>query len=268
MRKRTLIGIAILSFAVAARTPFAAQTAQVFAPLRFDVGSVKERDPKVPLGLVGFQRSPGRLVNRCATLTSLVFYAYSRTRSTPIDGLPGWADTPCSEVNGTDTYEVHATMPPETSDAQARQMMQTLLAERFRFAAHMERRTLPIYRLVIAPGGFKLTPSDPNSDRAPTSRTFACPVADQSCHLMAMGVSSISQLAGALGGSVGRPVIDQTGLSGTYEMVLYWAGDSSVNSPLPSLPTALRERFGLELKANTGPVDVLVIDHVERPSPN
>ncbi len=68
---------------------------------------------------------------------------------------------------------------------------------------------------------------------------------------------------------LGRPVIDKTGLSGTYYFgLLRWAGDDGVGSSLPSLPALLREEFGLELKAETGAVPILVIDHVEKPVAN
>jgi len=75
-------------------------------------------------------------------------------------------------------------------------------------------------------------------------------------------------LASLLSLSAGRPVIDQTGLPGNYNLDLKWAGDTTTDSPLPSLPAALREKFGLELKPQVGPVNSLVIDHVEKPSAN
>jgi hypothetical protein len=65
----------------------------------------------------------------------------------------------------------------------------------------------------------------------------------------------------------GRPVIDKTGLPGTYYFDVKYAGDNSPNSSLPSLEGALKEQFGLELKAETGPVEVLVIDRAEKPTP-
>src|SRR5713226_5922350 len=72
--------------------------AQTPARLAFEVASLKERS-NVPLGMVGIQRFPGRLVDACGTLNSLVFYAYSRTWSSPISGLPDWASTPCSDTS-------------------------------------------------------------------------------------------------------------------------------------------------------------------------
>ena len=243
----------------------AVQTQSQSPPLSFDAASIKERDIRVPFLTGAIQLSPGRLVSRCATLNSLIFFAYRLTLSTPINGLPDWADTPCNETSSANTYEVQATMPPDTTDAQARQMMQTLLADRFKLVVHWEARNLPIFSLVIAQGGFKLKPSDPKDDQP---GSIQCPPDDRNCRLFGGGSGPISSLVGLLSLSVGRPVVDKTGLVGTYRLDLRWAGDSSPNSPLPSLPTALTETFGLELKPDTGPVQVLVIDHAEKPSAN
>ena len=235
---------------------------------RFDVASLKERDRNVPLGLVGMQRVPGRLTNRCATLMSLVFYAFNRTPSTPIEGLPGWADTPCSDASSANTSEFQATMPAETTDADVRLMLQAFLAERFALAFHWETRSLPVFALVVADRGFKLKPTDPKDDPPPARRSLGCPPEDRGCRMIVMGSVPMSRFAAFLGFSAGRPVIDKTGLRETYFMDLKWAGDASPNSPLPSLPTALREQFGLELKPDTGPVEVLVIDRAEKPMAN
>jgi len=160
-------------------------------------------------------------------------------------------------------------MPPETTDEQARQMMQSLLAERFKFTAHWDKKDVPILALVVAPGGFKLKPTDPSKDVPAAPHSIGCPADDPRCHIaMAGGSAQISQLAASLAQFAGRPVFDQTGLSGYYNLMLMWAGDASADSSLPSLPATLKEKFGLELKPQVGPVNVLVVDHVERPSEN
>jgi uncharacterized protein (TIGR03435 family) len=258
-----MIAAAIFGLTSSGRSSASASQIQP-APLSFDVASIKARDPQIPLGLVGLQRLPGRLTSRCVSLKSLVFYAYGLTLSSPIGGLPGWADAPCIDGTASDTYEVQATMPPDTTDAQAREMMQTLLADRFKLTVHRETRDLPVFALVIAQGGFKLKPSDPKDD---PPGFIQCPPDDPQCRVFGGGSGPISDLAGLVSLSVGRPVVDKTGLSGTYRLDLRWAGDA-LNSSLPSLPTALRETFGLELKPDTGPVQVLVIDHAEKPSAN
>src|SRR5688572_17824069 len=122
--KRSTRSVMLAALAVFAATLTARATVAVHAqsPPRFEVASLKERDRTVPFGTPALQRSPGRLISRCATLTSLVSYAFQRTWSTPIEGLPGWASTPCNDTDTANTYEFQATMPVETTDANVRLM--------------------------------------------------------------------------------------------------------------------------------------------------
>jgi uncharacterized protein (TIGR03435 family) len=257
------LSLALLPAALTIAPPL---TAQAPPGPRFEVASLKERDVSIPG--TGMQRLPGRLVNRCATLTSLVYYAFRRTLSTPVDGLPEWASAPCGDTRPTDTYEFQATMPVETTDADVRLMLQAFLIDRFKLAVHWETRTLPVLALVVAPGGFKVKPTHPKEDDRPKA-PLGCPREDPACHLIWLGSASMTDLTGMLGSSVGRPVVDKTGLRETYRFGdIKWAGDTTPDSPLPSLPAALREQFGLELKSETGPVEVLVIDRAEKPTPN
>jgi len=260
--RNTALSFAMVQAALIIASPLAAQAPP--GP-RFEVASLKERDLSMPG--TGMQRMPGRLVNRCATLTSLVYYAFRRTLSTPVEGLPGWASAPCGDARTADTYEFQATMPVETTDADIRLMLQAFLTDRFRLAVHWETRTLPVLALVVAPGGFKAKATDPKDD--PPRAPLGCPRQDPGCHFIWMGSASMTELAGMLGSSVGRPVVDKTGLRETYYFGdIKWAGETAPDSPLPSLPAALREQFGLQLKSDTGPVEVLVIDRAERPRPN
>jgi uncharacterized protein (TIGR03435 family) len=175
--------------------------------------------------------------------------------------MPAWGNVVCGP-EFTNTYDFQATMPAETTEDQARQMMQTLLADRFKLAIHWETKTMPVYALVVASGGFKL-----KSDYHPPPDAYHCPSGDAQCHRLGFS-GSLSQLAGDLGFVAGRPVIDRTGVNGNYDYVLKWASDTATDSPLPSLSTSLRENLGLELRSQNGPVDVLVIDHAEKPTPN
>ena len=259
------LSFAMLPAAFMIAAPLAAQTP---AGARFEVASLKERDRSAPFVRFGMERAPGRLFNGCATLTSLVFYAFRRTLATPVEGLPGWAGTPCSDTHTADTYEFQATMPVETSDADVRLMLQAFLIDRFKLAFHWETRTLPVLALVAAPGGFKVKPTDPKEERPRAPGSVGCPRQDPGCRILPLGLASMTLVAEMLSSQVGRTVIDKTGLRETYYFDLTWAGDTTPDSPLPSLPAALREQFGLELKSETGPVEVLVIDRAERPTPN
>ena len=263
-RRLMIAALAIFAATVAARTTVGVQAQ---SQPRFEVASLKERDLTVPFFTGAMQRTPGRLMSRCATLTSLVYYAFRRTWATPVEGLPGWASTPCSETHAADTYEFQATMPPETSDAVIRLMLQAFLVDRFKLAFHWETRTLPVLSLVVAPGGFKVKSTDPKDDPPRAPGSVGCPREDPTCHVVPMGSSSMKQVAEMLSSEVGRPVMDKTGLRETYYVDLKWAGEAP-ESPLPSLPAVLREQFGLELRSEAGPVEVLIIDRAEKPTPN
>ena len=226
-----------------------------------------------PPAVFAMQISPGRIVQRCTTLRSLMFFAYRLDLSTPVNGLPGWANGPCSNISsGDDTFEFQATMAAETNDAEMRQMMRTFLADRFKLAVHVETRNMSGYELVVAPGGIKLKPTNRDDDdkrRLSTLGSLFCPPEDgHDCRLFALGSTSTGRLAEVLSPNIGRPVVDRTGLTEMYLFDLVWASPDKPNSPLPSLPTALQEKFGLELKSFTGPIDTYIVDHAERPLPD
>jgi bla regulator protein BlaR1 len=241
--------------------------------LTYDVASIHEWGPgQGPSGpfAAGVQFSTGRVRSQCTSLQGLVFYAYQLTGSERIVGLPKWGNASCGYPDSAGAFTVDATMPAGTTIAQSRQMMQTLLAERFQFAAHWETRQLPAYALRIAAGKSMLKPSDPEQDPPIRPGSIGCPSDDPHCHIgFCCGSTTIAVLTGTLSHALGRPVIDKTGLTGSYYFgVLKWAGDESVGSSLPSLFALMHEEFGLELKAEPGPVPVLIIDHAEKPMAN
>jgi uncharacterized protein (TIGR03435 family) len=241
--------------------------------LTFEAASIHEWGPgQGPAGsfAAGVQLATGRVRAQCASLRALVFYAYQLTGSERLEGLPGWGNASCGYPDSAGTFVIEATMPADTTSAQSRQMMQTLLAERFKLAAHWETRQLPVYALTTLPGKPKLKASDPGKDPPIAPGSIGCPTDDPHCHIgFCCGSTTITTLAGMLTQALGRPVLDKTSMTGTYYFgVLKWAGDESVTSSLPSLPALLREEFGLQVKAELGPVPVLIIDHVEKPLAN
>jgi bla regulator protein blaR1 len=246
---------------------------QDFPKLSFDVASIHEWGPgQGPSGpfTAGVEFSTGRVRSQCASLQALIFYAYQLTGSERLEGLPKWGGASCGFPDSRGTFTLEATMPGNTTRDQSRQMMQTLLTERFKLAAHWETKQLPVYALTIATGKSRLKPSDPEKDPPIPRGSIGCPADDSHCHIgFCCGSTTITILAGTLTHALGRPVIDKTGLTGSYYFgVLKWAGDESVGSSLPSLPALLREQFGLELKSEIGAAPILVIDHVEKPLTN
>ena len=148
-----------------------------------------------------------------------------------------------------------------------RRRVQNLLADRFQLRLHRETRELPVYALMAAKNGPKLHesavtdgPNAPSSTRIGPGRFSGRRIKP-------------SSLAEALSNQLGRTVIDRTGLNGFYDFTLKWMPDESSErmfkeSSGPSLFTAIQEQLGLKLEPSKGPVEILVIDHVEQPSEN
>jgi uncharacterized protein (TIGR03435 family) len=241
--------------------------------LTFDVASIHEWRPgQGPTGqfAAGVQFATGRVRSQCASLQALIFYAYELTGSDRLEGLPKWGNASCGYPDSAGTFAIEATMPDNTTGIQSRQMMQALLVDRFKLAAHWETRQLRVYALTAAPGKSRLKASDPDKDPQPQAGSIGCPADDPHCHIgFCCGSTTMTVLAGLLSQTLGRPVVDKTGLTGSYYFgVLKWAGDEGVGSSLPSLTALMHEEFGLELKGELGPVPVLVIDHAEKPTAN
>ena len=166
---------------------------------------------------------------------------------------------------------VGKTDAPATWDQQNK-MLQPLLTDRFSLKVHWETRRLPEYELVVARGGPKIRESSANGDHN------ARPAGTRIGRGLIEGHEiSIAQFAFWLRGELGRPVVDRTGLTGKYDLRLQWVPDESQpnsggeapapDSLGPSIFGAIQE-LGLKLKAVRGPVEVLVIDHIDKPSEN
>jgi uncharacterized protein (TIGR03435 family) len=220
------------------------------------------------------------------TLRMLIEWAYRPGRffgDNEISGAPKWTDS--------DRYDVEARIDDvEASNLRKldrdqqehilEQMLQELLAERFKLTVHRESIEQPIYELVISKNGPKLKGGKPDDPEFPNGMLRMT-----NGQITAKGVS-MGRLLDVLGRQVQRPVLDKTGLAGTYDFSLEWQPDSGLvtipsgtgegqREPLPSTDSfkpsifiALQEQLGLRLKSAKGTGQVLVIDHVERPSAN
>ena len=191
-----------------------------------------------------------------------------------------------------DRYDVAAKAEDSATFEQMRPMLQSLVVERFKLVVDRETKELPVYDLVVAKGGLKLTQSRPGNcvtpvpgDPPPPELGGKPPVF---CGAIRMGRGLVDtsaipmpRLAAVLAqfGNLGRQVIDKTGLTGNFDVHLEYAPDEglaggppgqapSTDSSGPSIFTALQEQLGLKLESSKAPVEMLVIDHVERPSEN
>jgi uncharacterized protein (TIGR03435 family) len=252
--------------AVAIAIAGASVVARAQAPA-FDAASVKANHSGSPDSTIGIV--PGGTYRAINTTPARLIPDAFGVLPFQVTGSPAWL--------ATERYDITARPPADARSEDLPAMLQTLLTERFKLKTHRERRDQPIYALVSAESGTlgpKLTRSTLDCDRVEAEKRMT-----PECQAM-VGISrggglltvkgrSLDRLARTLAGVVGRVVLDQSGLTGKYDLELKWsAGDAAASSNDPEIFSALREQLGLQLKAARGPVEMLVIDHIEQPSEN
>ena len=195
----------------------------------------------------------GRVTITNLRLRDVIRMAYG-SKDIEVIGGPAWIDA--------DRWDILTAAPPGNPDAPWDRMLKSLLVERFRLQAHLERREQPIFNLVFARGDKRL---------GPDLHETACH--DVDCHRMSVNGSGIkigtmtgsaqtmAELGVTLSRYAERRVFDQTGLDGRYDFRIQWSEDVSIF-------TALQEQIGLKLEPTKAVADVVVIDHVERPTPD
>jgi len=186
-----------------------------------------------------------------ASLALLILEAYDLHWS-QLSGGPAWIGRFTDLTNTSDRYDISVKVD-SLSDAQIRLALQKLLADRFKLVFHREMKEASVYELMVGKSGPKL--NEVESGRVePGDAT----VTELAGHIEAKR-QTMGDLAHLLGFTVGRLVVDKTGLAGTYDFTLDW----TQNSP-SSIVAAVGEQLGLELNPQTAPVDVLVVDHAEQ----
>jgi uncharacterized protein (TIGR03435 family) len=262
--------------------------AQPSAKVEFEVASIKPSSP--PTGGVGYAvgcrggpgtNDPGLYTCGDINLLALVMDAY---------GENFW------QVSGPDwmlmtRFDLRAVVPEGTTKEQFRIMLQNLLADRFKVAVHHETREIQRYELRVAKNGPKFKESSPaTKDDAnplapgPIKRDEnGYPVVGHRGMAMTGGKArmnwpemTMEMLANTLSGQLHGPVTDATGLTGKYDISIYWSYEDalarppdadparSTSDPGPTIAQALQDQLGLRVESKKGPVDFLVVDHAER----
>ena len=217
----------------------------------FEVASIKANTSGEPyVGAPGDRFSDGRFRYTNVPLRLLIRQAFERLRSDDVRGGPGWLDT--------DRWDIDAKAESATADMLP--MIRTLLADRFRLRHHIESEQGAVYELTFARRDRRLG-SSLRPSRSPRSfRGGGGSITGRAI--------SILDLARLLSAEAGRPVLDRTRLTGTYDVDLRWAPASPAGvapSDLPDFFAAIQEQLWLRLQPARGPVDRLVIDSAERP---
>jgi len=212
----------------------------------------------------------GGSVNRHVTLKGLIGTAY-RLQGFRIAGGPGWIDTDRYDVDG-------KADDPKADFDQLRLMLRSLLEDRFGLKVHRETRTTAVYALVVDKNGLrmKLSADQVSPDvHGPSAPGSALPNHGALRFGPGSAIGNAVELSffcsGFLSDATERLVIDRTNLTGRYDIRLQWMPDESAAQPGesgPSLFTAVREQLGLRLEPAKAPVEVLVIDHAEKPTAN
>jgi uncharacterized protein (TIGR03435 family) len=233
----------------------------------FEVATIKATPPD--WGKSRYVRMEGvQFVGKNQTLNNLIEAAYNLTPRA-ISGGPAWVDS--------DPYDILAKTPGDIRPNLDEQMsmLRTLLTDRFKLKFHREQKEFSIYALTIAKNGPKLKQgAEPSGGQRPLI-FYLSPRA-----VMLPGRNaSMAELASAFQrGALDRPVVDKTELVGRFDFDLEWTPDEgqfngaglrgTAESTQPELFTAIQQQLGLRLEATKGLIEVLVIDHVERPSEN
>lgn len=235
----------------------------------FEVATIKPTPPGAQGG--GLGPNPGsRFTAHNSTLGSLLSFAYGLNPH-QIENEPAWLET--------DRFDIvaKADMAGAPTMAQQKIMLQRLFADRLNLRFHREKKEGNVFALTVQNSGFKLTPntSDPNGP-SPAGMTQRA----GHRHLTVTNVN-METFASGLQGIVDRPVIDRTGLSGRFDITLDWTPDQfqspglgpaapapDTDTAFPDLFNALRDQLGLKLESTKSPIEIFVIDHVERPSDN
>lgn len=240
----------------------------------FETASVKPAPPSDGPGIAWSMsggpgsNDPGRFTCRNCDLTSLV--------STAFDLRPYQLTAP--PWMGSVRFDVVAKIAEGATREQFREMLQKLLTDRFQMATHRDSKEVSAYELVVAKGGAKLTEATVSSGSATSSPGMnpggggggvsSGMVAGALGNARSSGTSSMAgsmtmaRLSEGLARQLGRPVTDATGLTGKYEIKLQWSKDSADDQGV-SIFAALQQ-LGLKLEAKKGPIEVLVVDHMER----
>jgi len=269
--------------------------------VEFDVASVKPSQPdsqpysNFPLGPGDvYTSNGGRFMASGLPLATYIWFAYriqGNQQQSLLSQLPAWVTTERFDIQARTDGD-----PAKDTKPQMRLMMQSLLADRFKLAIRTETRQVPVFALVLSkPGkaGRWLQPHPDNScavspppDDLTTVFPNQCggllPMPHPPVFMNKFGARNVTMpfIANQLTamGHLDRPVLDQTGLSGVFDFTLEWVPE--IDGPLPpgveahpdpaglTFMEAVNEQLGLKLQSQKGPVDVLVVDHVERPSEN
>lgn len=298
IRKKLFLSIAALaslaipialSPANAAPAPAQSGTSEFnLSGFKFDVVSIKPA--KDPSGAWGLNDTNDGIRGLNIPLVYLVHHAFGIYEDNRYPRAPNWIKSENYDIEAkmeSSMAEQFRKLPRAQRIVAEQHMLQVLLQERFNLKAHRDTKEFPVYFLVIAKNGSKLQelkpdPNDPSADMG----VWGGGGTREGVTTMTAHIVPIEQLARQLTGIVGRTVLDKTGLAGRYDLTLKYTPEyvalrsstaaasegqpaTSASSPSGiSIFSALQDQLGLKLESGKGPVEIIVIDHIEHASGN
>jgi uncharacterized protein (TIGR03435 family) len=250
---------------------------------KFDV-SVKPSELSTPtfagseIHMVRMGYGPDGFKAANTSLLGIIQEAYG-VQANQIAGAPDWVTTSAYDIEVKMEGSSDKETDPRLRQPEIRSQLQMILADRFKLALHHDTKVLPTYALEVGENGSQLQPTKyadyPDTATGPDGKAIHRMMMmqqDGGGSVMGIGAqkTSLAEFTKILSMQLGKKVVDKTGLTGQYDFNLHWSRaaadtDASDNTAGPSLFTAIQEQLGLKLVPQQGPVDVLVVDHVEKP---
>jgi uncharacterized protein (TIGR03435 family) len=238
-----------LRFAIAAVSAFACTAFSQQPKPAFDVATIRTHQGPSPY--VGFRPSGSRFDATAVNVAGMVMFAYD-LKSYQVAGGPDWTESI--------PWDITAKAPGDGAPppGQFKQMMQQLLADRFHVTVHRESKESPVYSLMVA------GKNKPKLAESASGAEFKIAIGGSQLRATRTGMDRLaSQLCNFRGMDV--PVINKTGLTGEYDFKLAWSDSDSSEGDWDAL---LQDQLGLKLDRDRAPIEMLVIDHAEKPSEN
>ena len=235
----------------------------------FEVATIRPSDPAHPEQIITLRGAEVITTNQTVhALINLAYWIHPKQ----LTGGPAWTESDKFDVAG------KPDAPGQPNVDQMKTMIQKLLADRFQLKFHYEKRDLPVYAITIAKTGSKLITSQDDPKGIPSWGFGRSP----SGTTITFRNAPLSQVTAVLQNSMDKPVVDQSGLPGRYDFTVTFTPDPAqaalIGGPpppaadnpdaAPDLFTAFQQQLGLKLESIKAPVDVMVIDKVEKPSEN
>jgi uncharacterized protein (TIGR03435 family) len=269
------VSLFVTGFCALAQTPIVDEP-NYKPTLTFDVAVIRLAPPPDANFHVAVSSPPhsSRFEATNLPIKALIQIAYGF--DAPVVGAPDWVANTFYDISARSDEAADARLAKLTDNEvrlEKRNAIRVLLAERLGLKMHLETRNSSLYNLVVAKGGVKMqaVPRPPDGDAPATP-----PPADVQAHGSRHGLefvgsnASMRAIAGALSSMVEAPVVDKTGLIGTYNYTLQFGREWSANDPdgWPSIFTAVQEQLGLKLESVHEPVPNLVVDQITKPTEN